>query len=81
MKRVTSKCDAARKGKNMSRVIGLAALGLGGIGMMGCLAGIIGIWAVLPSFLHSSGEILDAADEGLKLVSEKTIRADELLKG
>src|SRR5262249_21907025 len=70
----------AGKGVNMSRVIGLAALGLGGIGLVGCLAGLIGIWAVRPSFLRSSVEVLDTADGGLKLVSEKTTRADELLK-
>ena len=64
----------------MSRVIGLAALGLGGIGLAGCLAALIGIWAVRPSFLRSSVELLDTADGGLKLVSEKTTRADELLK-
>jgi hypothetical protein len=64
----------------MARLIGLAALGLGGIGLVGCLAGLIGIWAVRPSFLRSSVEVLDTADEGLKLVFEKTTRADELLK-
>jgi HKD family nuclease len=64
----------------MSRFIGLAVLALGGVGMVGCLAGTIGIWLVRPSLLHSSGEIRDAADEGLKLVSEKITRADELLK-
>jgi hypothetical protein len=65
----------------MSRVIGLAALGLGGIGLVGCLAGLIGIWAVRPAFLRSSVEVLDTADGGLQLVEEKTTRADELLKG
>jgi hypothetical protein len=64
----------------MSRVIGLATLGLGGIGLVGCLAGLIGIWVVRPSFLRSSVEVLDTADGGLELVSEKTTRADELLK-
>ena len=64
----------------MSRVIGLAALGLGGIGLVGCLAGLIGLWTVRPSFLRSSVEVLDTADGGLKLVDEKTTRADELLK-
>jgi methyl-accepting chemotaxis protein len=64
----------------MSRVIGLAALGLGAIGLVGCLAGLIGIWAVRPSFLRSSVEVLDTADGGLTLVDEKTTRADELLK-
>jgi hypothetical protein len=64
----------------MSRAIGLAAFGLGGIGLVGCLAGLIGIWAVRPYFLRSSVEVLDTADGGLKLVSEKTNRADELLK-
>jgi hypothetical protein len=64
----------------MSRVIGFAALGLGGIGLVGCLAGLIGIWTVRPSFLRSSVEILDTADGDLKLVDEKTTRADELLK-
>jgi DNA repair exonuclease SbcCD ATPase subunit len=47
---------------------------------VGCLAGLIGIWAVRPSFLRSSVEVLDIADGGLKLVDEKTTRADELLK-
>ena len=64
----------------MSRVIGFAALGLGGIGLVGCLAGLIGIWTVRPSFLRSSVEVLDTADGGLKLVEEKTTRAEELLK-
>jgi hypothetical protein len=64
----------------MSRVIGFAALGLGGIGLVGCLAGLIGIWAVRPSFLRSSIEVLDTADGSLEIVSEKTTRADELLK-
>ena len=64
----------------MSRVLGFVALGLGAIGLVGCLAGLIGLWAVRPSFLRSSVEGLDTADEGLKLVEEKTTRADELLK-
>jgi chromosome segregation ATPase len=64
----------------MSRVIGFAALGLGSIGLVGCLAGLLGIWTVRPSFLRSSVELLDTADGGLKLVDEKTTRADELLK-
>ena len=64
----------------MSRVIGFAALGLGGVGLVGCLAGPIAIWTVRPSFLRSSVEVLDSADEDLKLVHEKTTRADELLK-
>jgi hypothetical protein len=68
------------KGVNMSRTIGLAALGLGGIGLLACVAGLIGIWAVRPSFLRSSVEVLDAADGGLELVDEKTTRADALLK-
>jgi hypothetical protein len=42
--------------------------------------GLIGIWTVRPSFLSSSVEVLDTADGGLKLVEEKTARADELLK-
>jgi DNA repair exonuclease SbcCD ATPase subunit len=33
-----------------------------------------------PSFLRSSVEVLDTADGGLKLVEEKTIRAEKLLK-
>jgi hypothetical protein len=65
---------------NMSRVTGFAALGLGSIGLVACLAGLIGIWTVRPSFLRSSVEVLETADEGLKLVDEKTTRADELLK-
>jgi hypothetical protein len=64
----------------MSRIIGFAALGLGGIGLVGCLAGLIGIWTVRPSFLLSSVEVLDTADGGLTLVNEKTTRADDLLK-
>jgi chromosome segregation ATPase len=64
----------------MSRLIGFVALLLGGIGLVGCLAGLIGIWIVRPSFLRSSVEVLDSADEGLKLVEEKATRADELLK-
>jgi hypothetical protein len=64
----------------MSRVPGIAALGLGGIGLVGCLAGLIGIWVVRPSFLRSSVEVLDTADGGLQLVEEKTTRAGELLK-
>jgi hypothetical protein len=72
--------QVAAKGLNMSRVIGFAALGLGGIGLVGCLAGLIGIWTVRPPFLRSSVEVLDTADGGLKLVDEKTTRADELLK-
>jgi chromosome segregation ATPase len=64
----------------MSRVTGFAALGLGSIGLVGCLAGLIGIWTVRPSFLRSSVESLDTADGGLKLVDEKTTRADERLK-
>jgi hypothetical protein len=64
----------------MSRVIGSAGLGLGGIGLVGCLAGLIVIWAVRPSFLRSSIEVLDTADGGLKLVAEKTTRADELVE-
>jgi hypothetical protein len=72
--------QVAGKGVNVSRVINFAALGLGGIGLLGCLAGLIGIWTRRPSFLRSSVEVLDTADEGLKLVNEKTTRADELLK-
>jgi hypothetical protein len=72
--------QVAWKGLNMSRVIGFAALALGGIGLVGCLAGLIGIWAVRPSFLRSSVEVLDTADGGLKVVDEKTTRADKLLK-
>jgi hypothetical protein len=64
----------------MSRAIGFAAFGLGGTGLVACLAGLIGIWTVRPSFLRSSAEVLDTADGGLKLVDEKTTRADELLK-
>ena len=64
----------------MSRVLGIAALGLGGIGLAGCLAGLIGLWAMRPSFLRSSAEVLDTADGGLTLVEEKTTRAGELLK-
>jgi len=64
----------------MSRVIGLAAFALGGIGLVGCLAGVIAIWMVRPPLLRSSVELLDTADGGLKLVEEKTSRADELLK-
>jgi hypothetical protein len=72
--------QVAGKALNMSRVTGFAALGLGGIGLVGCLAGLIGIWAVRPSFLRSSVEVLDTADDGLRLVDEKTTRADESLK-
>jgi len=64
----------------MSRVIGLVAFALGGIGLVGCLAGVIAIWMVRPPLLRSSVELLDTADGGLKLVEEKTSRADELLK-
>jgi hypothetical protein len=64
----------------MSRVIGSAALGPGAVGLAGCLAGLIGIRAVRPSLRRSSAEVLDAADEGLGLVEEKTSRAEELLK-
>jgi hypothetical protein len=64
----------------MSRVPGIAALGLGGIGLVGCLAGLIGLWAVRPLFLRSSVEVLDTANGGLSLVGEKTTRADELVK-
>jgi hypothetical protein len=64
----------------MSRVIGFAALGLGGIGLVGCLAGLIGIWVVRPSFLRSSAEVLETADGDLKLIYEKTTRADELME-
>jgi hypothetical protein len=64
----------------MSRITGFAALGLGGIGLVGCLVGLIGLWTVRPSFLRSSVEVLDAADDGLRLVDEKTTRADESLK-
>ena len=64
----------------MSRVLGIAALGLGGIGLAGCLAGLIGLWAARPSFLRSSVEVLDTTDGGLTLVEEKTTRADDLLK-
>jgi hypothetical protein len=64
----------------MSRVLGFAALGPGGIGLAGCLAGLIGIWAVRPPSLRSSAEVLDTADGGLKDVEEKTTRAAELLK-
>jgi hypothetical protein len=71
---------AVGKGVIMSRVIAMAALGLGGIGLLGCLAGLSGIWAVRPSFLRSSVEVLDTVDGGLEFVSEKTTRADELLK-
>jgi hypothetical protein len=58
----------------------MVALVLGAIGLVACLAGLIGIWVVRPSFLHSSVEVLDAADESLNLVDEKTTRADALLK-
>jgi hypothetical protein len=58
----------------------MVALVLGAIGLVACLAGLIGIWAVRPSFLRSSVEVLDAADDGLKRVDEKTSRADALLK-
>jgi hypothetical protein len=64
----------------MSRVIGSAALGPGAVGLVGCLAGLIGIRAVRPSFLRSSVEMLDAAGRGPGLVEEKTSRAEELPK-
>jgi hypothetical protein len=63
----------------MSRVLAFAALGLGGIGLVGCVVGLIGIWTVRPSFLRSSAEVLDTADGGLKDVEEKATRADKLL--
>ena len=64
----------------MSRVSGIAALGLGGIGLVACLAALVGLWAARPSFLRSSVEVLDTTDGGLTLVEEKTTRADDLLK-
>jgi chromosome segregation ATPase len=65
----------------MRRGLGFVALGLGGIGLLGCLAGLIAIWVVRPSVLRSSAEILDAADGVLKVVEEKATRADELVRG
>lgn len=65
----------------MKRSIGYAALGLGSIGLTGCLAGLIIIWVVRPSLLRSNAEVLDAADGVLKLVEEKATRAGELVKG
>ena len=64
----------------MKRGIGFVGLGLGSIGLIGCLAGLIVVWVVRPAVLRSSAEILDAADGGLKLVDEKATRADELVK-
>src|SRR5260370_646557 len=60
----------------MMRVIGLVALLLGGIGLAGCLAGLIALWLYYPFVLRSSAQVVDAADSGLKLVEEKATRAD-----
>jgi chromosome segregation ATPase len=64
----------------MKQVIRLAALGLGVVGLAACLAGVIAIWVVRPSVLRSSGEVLDAADGGLKVVEDKAARAAELIE-
>lgn len=64
----------------MQRGFGFAALLLGSIGLMACLAGLIFIWVVRPTVLRSSAEILDAADGGLTFVEEKSQRAAELVK-
>src|SRR5262245_3841505 len=64
----------------MKRGIGFVALGLGGIGLLACLAVVVGIWVVRPAVLQSSTEILDTGDDALKVVEEKAIRADELVK-
>jgi hypothetical protein len=53
---------------------------LSGIGLAGCIAGLIAIWVARPSVLRSSLEILDATEDGLKFVEEKATRADELTK-
>jgi methyl-accepting chemotaxis protein len=65
----------------MKRLIGYLALILSAIGLAGCLAGLVVIWMARPSVLQSSAELLDAADDGLRLVEEKTKRADELVDG
>src|SRR5438132_8267593 len=63
----------------MKRMIGFLALGLGGIGLVACLAGLIALWVVRAPVLRSSTEVFDAAGDGLKLVDEKAKRADELV--
>lgn len=64
----------------MRRLIGCAALLLGGIGVLACLAGLIGIWIVRPTALRASAEVLESAADALQLVEEKTARAGELVQ-
>src|SRR4051794_19438759 len=64
----------------MMRGIGFAALLLGGIGLLACLAGLVVVWVERPVVLSTSLEYLDVADGGLELVEEKATRADELVK-
>ena len=64
----------------MKRTFGYLALVLGFVGVAACLAGLIAIWVVRPSVQRSSTEVLDAADDGLKLVDEKATRANELIR-
>jgi methyl-accepting chemotaxis protein len=64
----------------MKQLIGFLVTVLSVVGLVGCLAALIAIWVVRPYALQSSAEILDAADDGLKLVEEKATRADDLVK-
>jgi hypothetical protein len=65
--------------KLMKRLCGYLAVILAVVGLAGCTAGLIGIWVARPYVLHSSAEILEAADDGLKLVDDKATRAGELV--
>ncbi len=64
----------------MKTMLGYLAVVLGAVGLVACLGGLVAIWVVRPSVLHSSAEVLDAADGGLKLVDAKVLRANELVR-
>ncbi|MCI0380714.1 MAG: hypothetical protein L0215_24280 [Gemmataceae bacterium] len=64
----------------MKTMLAYLAVVLGGAGLVACLGGLVAIWVLRPTVLHSSAEVLDAADGGLKLVDAKVLRANELVR-
>ena len=70
--------ESKPESKKMNRKIGYVVLVLAGVGLVGCVAGVIAIWVARPSVLESSDELFDALDDGLELVEQKTIQAEAL---
>ena len=63
----------------MNRTIGYLVLVLAGIGLVGCVAGVVAIWVARPSVLQSSDELFGTLEDGLEVVEQKTMQADALV--